>query len=83
MRGRGAFSAFPSFPCVLLSLRDVPWVPPHFKGTDRDCWRIRYPMLQLLWGQFGISRTSMQSKVSQRLKLRDDAEVTKMFPGVA
>lgn len=80
MRGRGTFSAFPSFSCVLLSPRDVPWVPARFKDADGDCWRICYPILQLLWGQFGISHTSTQSKVSQRLKLQDDAEVTKRFP---
>lgn len=37
-------------------------------------------MLQPLWGQFGISHTSMQSKISRRFKLLDGAEVTKRFP---
>lgn len=37
--------------------------------------------IKLLWGQFGISHTSVPSKDSQRLKFRDDAEVTKMFSG--
>lgn len=51
-------------------------MPAHSKGADGACWRICYPILQLLWGQSGVSHASMQSKVSQRLKLRDDAEVT-------